>query len=413
MSSHLDRAQQLMALRRYDLAEKELREELAREPDSAIAHVLLADILQNLQRIDEARAAIEEAIRLAPEYAYGHYLFSFIAHKEKAWHTAERAIQEALRLAPNEPDYLGHLAFIRHQRGYNKEALRLAEDGLRHDASNTVCLNSKACALGALGRHGEAQEAALQALALRPESDVAFATLGWLMERQNRIDRAAEAYLESLRLDPSDAAIQAQLRKTIKHHLEGWFLGVPIVLAAILGVILACTFATADDSVYRLAAGYVIVGAVIVPYGVAFETLPGGSVVWLYHRYSHSPGRLLGVVIRDCLGACLMIAVTCAALAYRSLAMLGLSAVVCLVMAAALVPRVLACRPARRRFLLGYLVFITGAGMASSTLIFIDAVSTGSCRAPAFFFLASYFCGSIYVAILLQAFDPLREISKP
>jgi tetratricopeptide (TPR) repeat protein len=209
MGAHLDRAQQLMEMRRHDLAVKELREELAREPDNAFAHVSLSYCLRKLERFQEARAEAEEAIRLCPSYSEAHYQLGFALETLGQWRKGETAVREALRLAPTEPKYLGHLAYICHVLDRNDEALQLANRGLQYDPKNVFCLHARALALVELGQSDLANDALKRALAEQPEDAALFAALGWLTKLTGDRRRSLEYYTESLRLNPNDKGIHA------------------------------------------------------------------------------------------------------------------------------------------------------------------------------------------------------------
>ena len=67
LGATLEKAEHLLDIERYDLAEREIRRGLAAEPELAILHVQLARALDGLGRPEEAEAAAREAVRLDPE----------------------------------------------------------------------------------------------------------------------------------------------------------------------------------------------------------------------------------------------------------------------------------------------------------------------------------------------------------
>lgn len=58
---------------RFDLADREFRQSLAEEPESAAAHVYLSLCLSHLDRHAEALHEADEAIRIDPGESLHHY----------------------------------------------------------------------------------------------------------------------------------------------------------------------------------------------------------------------------------------------------------------------------------------------------------------------------------------------------
>ena len=69
----LGRARALLTEERNDEAEQALRQTVARDPNNAMAHDLLGNLLTEFGRFDEARACFERAIALAPLLAGSYY----------------------------------------------------------------------------------------------------------------------------------------------------------------------------------------------------------------------------------------------------------------------------------------------------------------------------------------------------
>jgi tetratricopeptide (TPR) repeat protein len=204
-TTSLRRGQLLLNRSRPDLAERELRQALAEEPNHATAHALLGVCLGRLGRWPEALAEAEMAVHLAPANAYAHYVLAWVLYKRGRLDAASSAIVEALRLSPEEPNYLAHLAAIRFDQHHWQAALEAAERGLQLDAEHAPCSNLRAMALVKLGRADEAQATVAGTLARQPESALSHANLGWVLLNQGQAHQALEHFREALRLDPTSA----------------------------------------------------------------------------------------------------------------------------------------------------------------------------------------------------------------
>jgi tetratricopeptide (TPR) repeat protein len=121
MGKHLDRADILLDLHKYDLAEQELRQEIVENPDSDLAHGSLARCLINQQRVgSETLTIIEYALSLNPENDWLHYLLAVYWQIKCEFDRAQTAIEVAIQLDPDCTVYFDTLARILYDRGNDK-----------------------------------------------------------------------------------------------------------------------------------------------------------------------------------------------------------------------------------------------------------------------------------------------------
>lgn len=203
MNPHFDRALLLYQQSRYELAEQELRQALADEPNDAGAHALLALCLCDRKDYPAATREAEEAIHLGPEVAFAHYALAYTLYHRERLKEAEAAIEQALELAPWDADYYSLLASIRFTQRRWPAALEAAERGLELDAEHGGCTNLRAMSLVKLGRRTEAGAALGHALSRDPEDALTHANQGWTLLEQRQPDKALEHFREALRLEPN------------------------------------------------------------------------------------------------------------------------------------------------------------------------------------------------------------------
>ena len=188
---------------------------LARDPDDAAAHALLA---LGLTHTNQPRQAVESgrrAVALDPELPFAHYALGHALLENDDVAAAERAAHEALRLDP-DADAHALLASCLVRRRRWKEALETATGGLQDDPSHAGCANLRALALSNLGQSGEAESVLQDALGENPENAATHATHGWLMLRQARYDAALESFRTALRLDPAFDNARAGVVEALK-----------------------------------------------------------------------------------------------------------------------------------------------------------------------------------------------------
>ncbi len=202
MNPHLQRAFMLVEQARYELAEQQLGQALAADPQNATAHALFAICLSHREKFQEASAAGEMAIHLAPDDPYPHYAHSIVLRARNHFPEAERAIGAALELDPHRPEFFAQQARIQLDRRRWRKALEAAEQGLELDAEDVTCANLRSMALVKLGRKAQAGETIAAALARDPEDATTHANQGWTLIEQGQPKKAMEHFREALRLDP-------------------------------------------------------------------------------------------------------------------------------------------------------------------------------------------------------------------
>ncbi|MGP0069356.1 MAG: tetratricopeptide repeat protein [Isosphaeraceae bacterium] len=203
MSTAYQRGIVLFQQGRYDLADREFRQELASDPDNPQAHAFLALCLSEQKRNDDALREADEAVRLEPDEAFGHYARGRILCDQERFKDAEAAAREAIRLDPVNAGYFGLLAGAEMGRRRWAEALDAAGRGLAIDPEDPGCTNLRAMALVQLGRKDEAEQALGSALANDPENALTHANQGWALLHQGDHQRALEHFREALRIDPN------------------------------------------------------------------------------------------------------------------------------------------------------------------------------------------------------------------
>ena len=237
MGVHLDRAEILLQQSRFELAEKELREELTTDPENPLAHAWLSLCLVELRQYEEAVKESDLAIHIAPDSSYVHYVQArvfFKRYKEyrrtlndvKQLQKAEAAIAEAIRLAPENPDCFVFLANLHLERAYRREqnlesitvsdffagkdphkdcylkALEAVDRGLRIDPEHSDCLDTRTVILHKLGRKQQAIATVKAALTSDPENAMALNNLGWLLLDEDENLEALKNFRAALQIAP-------------------------------------------------------------------------------------------------------------------------------------------------------------------------------------------------------------------
>lgn len=198
-------AQNLVAVRRYALAEELTRHELAQHPRSALALVVLSMVLGRQGRHAEAETAARSALAVQPAYAEGFYFLAVSLINLHRLAEAGTAIDRALELDPAMPKYYALRSQLELTWNYPAQSLATAEEGLRWDPTNLECLLRRLKALCQLAENGPAETTAKTILGLEPGNYLAHLVLGQLLLQRNA-HPAAEAHFRAALQQKPDSA---------------------------------------------------------------------------------------------------------------------------------------------------------------------------------------------------------------
>lgn len=213
---HLERAQLLLSQGRTEMAEKELHQALAADPNNAMPHALLAACLCDQKKFQAATDAAGQAIHLAPDMPYVHYIMGHVMYHRNHFAEAREAAGAAIAMDPYDADYFALLAAIELEQKHWKEALKAAELGLEAEPDHVRCTNLRAMALTNLGRREEAGQSIDAALQHDPDNAYTHANQGWNLIAQGRPKDALGHFREALRLEPNMEWARAGIVEAMK-----------------------------------------------------------------------------------------------------------------------------------------------------------------------------------------------------
>lgn len=217
----LSKARILKNLKKYDLADAELKKLLMDDPEDVEVLKVLAIKEIEQERYYEAQNYVSQLLGLAINDAYVHYLqaiLHFTLHKNIE---AEKAIREALTIHPEEPIYYGVLAEIFIVQKDWKHVLAITASGLELDTENLHCLLLRAWALSHSDRREEAEEVMKKLLSLGPDQSDVICYIGKILYTQKRFDEAYAYFRNALQLDPSNEEARTYALATRKQ--QNWF----------------------------------------------------------------------------------------------------------------------------------------------------------------------------------------------
>jgi len=225
VSDELDRAWELLQLRRPREAADAALRRLQRIPDDPHALAVLSIAQYYLGRGADAVASLERALAGMPAFAHGHYLLGWLHHNLGAEHKSVVSTMRALAIEPRHAQALAQLARLREQAGRHEDALDSLDQALAVEPTNPDHHLHRARMLRDLGDLARAGEATATGL----HHDATHAGLLRLQGELRLVDvdaaNAAEVLAESVRRQPDDARARGELLHALRtdHAVHRWF----------------------------------------------------------------------------------------------------------------------------------------------------------------------------------------------
>jgi Tfp pilus assembly protein PilF len=261
MGKHFDRAEVLFDQGRYELAEKELRAEIAENPTSADAHALLCvclinqnkqpkNLIESIQFLaqhqkfsKEELESIEYALSIDANNPWYHYVLAMYYYRRGNLEQAKKQIEVAIGLNPNSAHYFYILACFLFDIGNRQfEGLALSSRGLSEVfkiylnryylksvftplkkslalAPNSISsLNLLTNLLVTTGRYKQALESSRTALSLAPNNAKAQDLHGKILSECGKYAEAIEYFKEALKIDPNYTQAKNNLLEAMRLH---------------------------------------------------------------------------------------------------------------------------------------------------------------------------------------------------
>ena len=216
MGAAYRRAVLLFGQRQYDLARKELANEVAAEPENGRAFALWAFCDMQCNDLAAARQKAERGIGLSPSEHFTHYALAYVFSLLKLHIPAERSVREALRIKPRDADYLSLLAWALYGQRNLKGAIESARQALALNPRHVESHRALAIALRDSGEPKAALSHATQALAIEPENIVAHLTRGEVLREVGEHDQAHLHFTEAMCLDPNSPVARERFVEALR-----------------------------------------------------------------------------------------------------------------------------------------------------------------------------------------------------
>lgn len=202
----------LATLKKYENAERWLKQAMNRFPESLPVHTLLAQIYMEQGRQDQAAEISRTILRLDSTNLMAMAFLASFYWQQKQHSLADSIYQKALALYPDDPLLLNNYAyFLCEQNIQLQQALEMVNRALEKDRNNPAYLDTKGWILFRLGHYGEALDWVRQAYELKPDDPDVTDHLGDIYWKLNQPDSARQYWEKALQLAPDRDNIKSKI----------------------------------------------------------------------------------------------------------------------------------------------------------------------------------------------------------
>jgi tetratricopeptide (TPR) repeat protein len=210
------RVSALRGLRRWAEAEAAARALITAHPRDPGSHLNLGWVFKDQDREEEALAAFTEALAVDPTDQTALEWRVSALRGLRRWAEAEAAAREAIQARPHAPDLHVELGWVFKDQQRYASALACAEQALGLDPMFWPAREQRVELLLALLRFDDAEAAAREYLAERPDSVPALLLLARVLDALHRYPEALAAYERVLDLDRTDADVVTGMSATLR-----------------------------------------------------------------------------------------------------------------------------------------------------------------------------------------------------
>lgn len=182
-----------------------LQRGIALDPNRAMLHATLADVLRATGRLAEAKAEFHRALSLDGNLAVAHHNLGLLHQAENNPAAAIASFASAIRIMPRLAESHNELGNLYREQGQNERALFHFQQAIDSKPDFADAHNDLGNLLQDLGRLDEAIAAFDQAIRLRPTMWAACYNRGNALRAAGRLREAADSYREATKLNPECA----------------------------------------------------------------------------------------------------------------------------------------------------------------------------------------------------------------
>ncbi len=213
---HIQRAELLMELRRYDAALKELLEALKHDPEDVTVFENLTWCFYRQKQYSIAEEWAAKVVAASPDSYSGYYYLSICAGSQGQLDKAKKYINQALKCNPYWSGLYGYKAELFIAEEEWEKAEEEARKGLAINPDDKVCQKNLTAALTKLRAKNKLEESLKIALERSPDDAGMHLSAGWSLLETGKIKAAREHFEVALAKNPEEPLAKEGLLEAIK-----------------------------------------------------------------------------------------------------------------------------------------------------------------------------------------------------
>ena len=199
---HYNLANVLRSEGKFDEAVSQYRNAIFIDPDYTKAYNNLGVALESQGKFDDALLNFNYALKLNPDYSDVHHNIAALLQSQGKVDEAAGHLLQALKINPDDFEAHYNIAAIFESQGKFDEAISHYQQALRIRPDYAHAHNNLAVILKAHGRLDDAASHYLLALKAKPDDPIAYYNLANLFLSQGKIDDAIDCYRRAIQLKP-------------------------------------------------------------------------------------------------------------------------------------------------------------------------------------------------------------------
>lgn len=213
---HIQRAELLMELRRYDAALKELMEALRHDPENVSVYENLCWCFYKQKQYSVAEEWAGKVVAASPDSYSGYYYLSICAGSQGQLAKAKKYINQALGCNPYWSGLYGYKAELFIAEEEWEKAEEEARRGLAINPDDKICQKNLTAALTKLRAKNKLEESLKIALERSPDDANTHLSAGWSLLETGKIKAARQHFETALAKNPEEPLAKEGLLEAIK-----------------------------------------------------------------------------------------------------------------------------------------------------------------------------------------------------
>ena len=214
-TQYFQQGQQAVAAGQLEKAVTLYKKAIEVNPNLALYHQSLGDILAQIGKWEEAATVYEKAIELKPNSAFYHYNLGNIQVKQGQLEQAIASYSQTIKINPNFSEFYISLGVALVQKGLLYEAIANFQKAISLEPKSSIAHQNLGVALEKQGQTEEGIICYRKAIEIDPGFWEGYQKLGIALTKKGDLHQAAKIYLKACQIIPNSATAYHHYGETL------------------------------------------------------------------------------------------------------------------------------------------------------------------------------------------------------